>query len=117
VPVRTGSNPRVQERIDMGCIFAAFMSLFPRFAFLIVWVARPKLVDAAFDTFLIPFVGVMLLPFTTLMYVILYQPGGLEGSDWIWIALAALCDLAHTGGTYVQREQITQDYSMPWVKG
>ena len=94
----------------MGCILGAFMVLFPRFAFLLVWIARPERVDAAFDTFIIPFFGVLLLPFTTLMYVILYRPGGLEGWDWVWIGLAVLCDLAHTGGTYVQRDQIRSGY-------
>ena len=101
----------------MGCIFAAFMALFPRLAFLLVWIARPKAVDAAFDTLLIPLAGVILLPFTTLMYVILYRPGGLDGWDWFWIALAVVCDIAHMGGTYVQREQITGDYPTPWVRG
>ena len=55
----------------MGCIFAAFMSLFPRLAFFLVWVARPEKVDAAFDTFLIPFFGIFLMPFTTLIYVVM----------------------------------------------
>jgi hypothetical protein len=108
---------RIHERKNMGCIFAAFMSLFPRFAFFLVWVARPKLVDEAFDTFLIPFFGIFLLPFTTLMYVLLYKPGGLEGIDWLWLGLAAFLDIAHWGGTYVQREQLNPRYPGPWVKG
>ena len=70
----------------MGCIFAVFTFLFPRFAFLMVWIARPEMVSKAFDTFLIPFFGVMVFPFTTLMYVILYAPNGIDGWDWIWIA-------------------------------
>ena len=65
----------------MGCIFAAFMSLFPRLAFFLVWVARPEKVDAAFDTFLIPFFGIFLMPFTTLIYVVIVDNGAsAEGS-------------------------------------
>jgi hypothetical protein len=94
----------------MGCIFAVFTFLFPRFGFLMVWIARPKLVDAAFDTFLIPFFGVMVLPFTTLMYVILYAPNGIDGSDWIWIGIAVFFDVANLGGSYVQRERVTSGY-------
>jgi hypothetical protein len=101
----------------MGCIFAAFMSLFPRLAFFLVWVARPEKVDAAFDTFLIPFFGIFLMPFTTLIYVVMYRPGGLEGIDWLWLGLAAALDIAHWGGTYAQREQMTGSYRAPWVKG
>jgi hypothetical protein len=94
----------------MGCLFVAFMSFFPRLAFLMVWIARPKLVDAAFDTFFFPFIGILLLPFTTLMYVVLYQPGGLSGGDWVWISIAVLFDVAHMVGSYVGRDQLTSSY-------
>jgi hypothetical protein len=101
----------------MGCILAAFMALFPRFALFLVWVARPALVDAAFNTFLIPLAGLILVPFTTLMYVILYGPGGVNGWDWVWIGLAFLCDIAHMGGTYAQRQPTSGGYPTPWVRG
>ena len=31
-------------------------------------------VDAAFDTFLLPLLGIIFLPFATLIYVLLYTP-------------------------------------------
>jgi len=33
----------------MGCLFAMFAGLFPRLGLFMLWVARPNLVDAAFD--------------------------------------------------------------------
>jgi hypothetical protein len=90
----------------MGCIFAVFTFLFPRFAFLMVWIARPERVSAAFDTFLVPFFGVFILPFATLMYVILYKPGGLDGLDWVWVAIAVAFDVFNLGGSYVQRDRV-----------
>ena len=64
----------------MGCLFALFGGLFPRLALLILWIARPALVDAAFNTFILPLLGIIFLPFTTLIYVIVYVPGvGLTG--------------------------------------
>jgi hypothetical protein len=64
----------------MGCLFALFGGLFPRLALLIFWIARPALVDAAFNTFILPLLGIIFLPFTTLIYVIVYVPGvGLTG--------------------------------------
>jgi hypothetical protein len=96
----------------MGCIFAVFTFLFPRLGFLLVWIARPNLVDAAFDSFLVPFFGVFLLPFTTLMYVILYRGSGLSGTDWVWIAIAVVLDVAQLGGSYVQRQQVTSSYNI-----
>ncbi len=80
----------------MGCLFAMFAGLFPRLALFMLWVARPGQVDAAFESWIWPFLGIIFLPFTTLMYVILYRPGGLVGFDWFWIGLAVFFDLAHT---------------------
>jgi hypothetical protein len=70
----------------MGCLFALFAGLFPRLALFILWIARPERIDAAFDTFLLPLLGIIFLPFATLMYVLLlYTPGrGLSGWDWFW---------------------------------
>ena len=57
----------------MGCLFVMFAGVFPRMALLFVWIARPKMVDAAFDTWIWPLLGIMFLPFATLMYVILWR--------------------------------------------
>ena len=46
----------------MGCLFAMFGGLFPRLALLVVWIARPALVGAAFNTFLLPLLGHHLPP-------------------------------------------------------
>jgi hypothetical protein len=89
----------------MGCLFALFAGLFPRLALFIIWVARPAafphraLVAAAFNTFIWPLLGIIFLPFATLIYVVLYIPGvGLTGWGWFWVILAALFDIGHWGG-------------------
>lgn len=90
----------------MGCLFAMFAGLFPRLGLLIIWLARPNLIDAAFHTWIGPLLGLLFLPFTTLIYVLLYRPGGLTGFDWFWIGLAVLFDLGHTLTAYSQRRQV-----------
>ena len=91
----------------MGCLFALFAGVFPRLALFIVWVARPARIDAAFDTFLLPLLGIIFLAFATLMYVLLYTPSrGLTGGDWFWIAIAALLDIGHWGAGATQRNQL-----------
>ena len=91
----------------MGCLFALFGGAFPRLALLIVWIARPALVGAAFNTFLLPLLSIIFLPFATLIYVILYTPGvGLTGFEWLWVLLAALFDIGHWAASYTQRNQI-----------
>jgi hypothetical protein len=91
----------------MGCLFALLAGVFPRLALFIVWVARPAMVDAAFGTFLLPLLGIIFLPFATLMYVLLYTPGrGLTGGDWVWVVIAALLDFGHWAASATQRNQL-----------
>jgi hypothetical protein len=91
----------------MGCLFALFAGLFPRLALFIVWVARPALVAAAFSTWIFPLLGIIFLPFATLMYVILYNPGfGLTAGAWFWVILAGVFDLAHLGAGIVRRREL-----------
>jgi hypothetical protein len=70
---QTGGN-------EDGLFVRDVWGLFPRLALLILWFARPALVDAAFTTFILPLLGIIFLPFTSLIYVIVYTPGvGLMG--------------------------------------
>ena len=50
-----------------------------------------------------PLLGLIFLPFATLIYVILWRTGGLSGWDWFWVILAGVLDLAHWGGAWTQR--------------
>ena len=83
----------------MGCLFAIFAGIFPRLGLFIVWILRPKLVDAAFDTWIWPALGIIFFPLATLLYVVLYQSGGLTGWEWFWVGVAAVFDVGHWGYT------------------
>jgi hypothetical protein len=78
----------------------------PRLAALFLWLARPTMWSAAFNGgWLLPLLGVIFLPFTTIMYVLLWTPGiGLTGWDWMWLILAAVCDVMHYGSTAYQNK-------------
>ena len=91
----------------MGCLLAIIGGVFPRLGLLIIWIARPALVNAAFDTWIWPLVGIVFLPFSTLMYVLLYTPGfGLTGWEWFWVVIAALLDVSHWVASATQRRMI-----------
>ncbi|MGH3142033.1 MAG: hypothetical protein ACRDWG_06700 [Actinomycetes bacterium] len=91
----------------MVCLFALFAGVFPRLAVLILWIARPERVDLAFSSFIWPLLGIIFLPFATLIYLLLWTPGqGLSGWDWFWVVLAGLLDIAHWGASASQRNQI-----------
>lgn len=81
----------------MGCLLVLLTAISPRLVIFLFWLARPVQFDAAFGGPILPLVGIVLLPFTTLIYVLVYTPGvGLAGSDWIWVGLAFVADIAHT---------------------
>ncbi|HEX5086290.1 MAG TPA: hypothetical protein VFV89_00665 [Nocardioides sp.] len=101
----------------MGCILTFFTFLFPRAAFFVIWMARPSLVNDAFDTFLIPFFGLFIFPYTCLVYVVLHEQGGVSGAEWIWIAVAVVLDVGNMAGGFVQRGEYASRYPPPWVKG
>jgi hypothetical protein len=75
---------------------------------LCAWIARPAMMDHAFSTFIIPCLGFLFLPFTTLMYVFLIQGvGGIQGLDWLWLILAVVLDIASIGTAgYSNRDRL-----------
>jgi hypothetical protein len=103
----------------VGCLFLIFGAAFPRLATIFIWLARPAFFSAAFGgAWLIPLLGIIFLPFTTLMYVLLWSPAGLIGWDWFWLFLAVVIDLGGlAGSTYANRDRIPAGYpgSMPPV--
>jgi hypothetical protein len=67
---------------------------------------RPALWSSVFNTWFWPLLGLIFLPWTTLMYV-LVSPGGVTGFDWLWLALSLFADLAsYGGGVYGNRKRI-----------
>jgi CDP-diglyceride synthetase len=82
----------------MGCIFAILAALSPRLALVLVWIFT-NLVDRAFEGFLLPLLGLIFLPFTTLLYVLAYKPVvGVSGWGWFLVFLGVLFDLGSYGG-------------------
>ena len=83
----------------MGCLIALLAGVFPRIALVVVWVATDY-VDRAFDSFLLPLIGLFVLPLTTLVYALAWVPGvHLGGGRWVWVALAFVIEIVGYGGT------------------
>ena len=77
---------------------------FPRIALFMFWILRPARVDAAFDTWIIPLLGIVFMPFATLMYAVLYTRGGLSGWEWFWVVVAGILDVSHWAVGASQRD-------------
>jgi len=76
----------------MCCIISALFLIGPRGAIFFWWLIEPARWAATFDTFIGPALGFLFLPWTTLMYVIVF-PGGATGLDFVWLALAVAMDI------------------------
>ena len=77
-----------------GCFVVALGAFFPRVALVLLWLFG-ETVERAFDNnWLIPLLGLLLLPYTTLSYVLLYWwLGEVTGFTWFFIVLAFFLDL------------------------
>jgi hypothetical protein len=77
-----------------GCL-TAFTAFFSRMVLLIFWISRPVAWNATFSTAIVPCLGFLFLPFTTMIYAWLMQGvGGIQGWDWLWLGLALFSDIA-----------------------
>ena len=78
----------------MCCLLSALMVVGARGVLFLVWLFQPVRFNAAFDSFsiLVPLLGFLFLPWTTLMYV-LVAPGGVDTVDAIGLVLALVLDI------------------------
>ena len=91
-----------------GCL-TAFMAFFSRMVLLIFWISRPVAWNATFQGgLLLPCLGFLFLPFTTMVYAWLMQGvGGIQGIDWLWLGLALFSDVATIASAgYANRQAI-----------
>jgi len=100
----------------MCCVITTLLMLGPRLAILVWWFMNPARFNLAFRTWTHPFdlafpvwvwplVGALILPWTTLAYLVVV-PGGVMGLDWVWLVLGLALDLGAHGGGYRHRDRI-----------
>lgn len=80
------------------CCFGAVLGLFgPRVAVVIAWLFTDRISNAFNGSWLLPLIGIIALPWTTLAFVVAYAPmDGVSGIGWILVILGLLVD----GGSY-----------------
>ncbi len=75
------------------CLVFLLALFAPRVVFIGMWIFGNR-VDAAFDTWLIPLLGLMFLPWAAIVYTMLWHPAtGVEGFAWAFVVIAAMVDL------------------------
>lgn len=89
----------------MGCCaFALVLAGAPRLATLVWWFVQPARMGATFSGWLLPLLGIVFLPWTTLMYIIVF-PGGLTLVNWVFLGLALAVDIGSYGSGYRANSQ------------
>ena len=90
----------------MCCAFLSLVLLGPRIFNAFWWIFQPARWELAFRNFFVggpvwwlwPVLGIIFLPWATLMYVIV-APGGMTTWDWLWVGVMVVIDiLSYTGG-------------------
>lgn len=83
----------------MCCLLTILLFLGPRAALALWWLFDMTRFNLVYNTFIVPFLGFLFLPFTTIMYTLVWQAGvGIQGFNWVWIGLAVVLDIASYGG-------------------
>ncbi len=80
----------------MGCFLALLALISPRLVLFLLWIFD-DLLGKAFDSWVLPFLGFFLLPWTTLAYAAFWDWGpGREvtGFEWFFVILAFVVDLS-----------------------
>lgn len=84
----------------MPCLVVVLALISPRLALVAVWLLSNWL-ERAFEGWLLPVLGFLLLPWTTLSYAGMWMYGTNEvgGFEWAVVAFALLLDLGALGGS------------------
>jgi hypothetical protein len=82
------------------CLALLLALISPRLA-LVVMAVFSNVLSRAFDSWLLPLLGFFVLPWTTLVYAIMWDVGthAVTGIEWFFVGLAFLGDLGAYGGT------------------
>jgi hypothetical protein len=104
--------------ILFGCLLAFSAAVAPRLVLILAWIFGSRW-DAVWDgNILLPILGIVFLPYTTIMYLLAWSPaigggGNIEGWDWMWIVMGLFLDVMKWGHMLANRKEAaaqTQKY-------
>lgn len=78
--------------ILFGCLMAFAIAAAPRLVLILAWIFSDRWAQV-WDSWFWPLLGIIFLPYTTVMYMLAVGPTGIVGWDWMWIALGLLLDV------------------------
>ena len=99
--------------ILLGCLLAFSIAVAPRLVLILAWIFSDRWPIVWQDEWVVPLLGILFLPFTTVMYMLAWSPAGpggahIEGWDWMWIILGLILDLSKWMGLWGNRQTATE---------
>jgi hypothetical protein len=96
----------------MNCMIAVLGLIAPRVLIVVWWLADPTRWSTVFGGgVIVPALGFLVLPWTTLMYVLFWSTTGLDLIGWVFVGLAFLGDLGtYGGGFFGNKEKVSSYY-------
>ena len=88
-----------------GCALAFIAAFAPRLVLILAWIFSNRW-DVVWNTWIWPLLGIVFLPYTTIMYLLVWSPTGIQGWDWMWIILGVLLDAMKWGQIYNNRQGV-----------
>jgi hypothetical protein len=78
-----------------GWVLAAFSMFWPRLFIVLFWIFDDQLLRRAFESWIVPFLGFFLLPWTTIAYASMWGVSSdrVSGLEWVAVAFAFLLDV------------------------
>ncbi len=92
--------------ILLGCLLALGFAFAPRVMLVLAWVFSDRWAYVWGGDWIVPLLGVVFLPFTTIMFMLVWKPSGVEGWDWMWVILGLILDLMHWGQVIQNRRYV-----------
>ena len=92
--------------ILLGCLFAFGLAVAPRAMLILAWIFSERWVKVWQGDFIVPLLGIIFLPFTTIMYMLVWKPSGISGWDWMWILLGVFLDVVHYQQAAANRDKV-----------
>jgi hypothetical protein len=90
----------------LGCLLAIGISIAPRLMLILAWIFSERWDRVWQGNWFLPLLGIIFLPFTTIMYMLVWTPLGIVGWDWMWIILGVLLDVMKWSQVVNNRERI-----------
>ncbi len=97
--------------ILLGCLLVAGLAFVPRVVLVLAWIFSERWPLVWQGDWLVPLLGIIFLPYTTIMFMLVWSPAGISGWDWLWIILGVFLDVVHYQQAAANRRQATSVFT------